>query len=177
LLAKQAWDQGSNTFETSAAGRLFDAAAALVLGRTHASFGGQGPMELEQIAVAGADAIPLPLAPDGTGLLRSDWAPLLPILGDESMTQAERAGVFHETMARALADQAEAIARSVAFDAVGLSGGVFQNRLLTERVVAILAARGVDVRLHEALPANDGGLCFGQVIEALALQHMNVGAT
>jgi hydrogenase maturation protein HypF len=49
--------------------------------------------------------------------------------------------------------------------------------LLTERVVAILAARGVDVRLHEALPANDGGLCFGQVIEALALQHMNVGAT
>ena len=177
LLAKQAWDQGSNTFETSAAGRLFDAAAALVLGRTHASFEGQGPMELEQIAVAGADAIPLPLAPDGTGLLRSDWAPLLPILGDESMTQAERAGVFHETMARALADQAEAIARSVAFDAVGLSGGVFQNRLLTERVVAILAARGVDVRLHEALPANDGGLCFGQVIEALALQHMNVGAT
>ena len=177
LLAKQAWEQGTNTFETSAAGRLFDAAAALVLGRTHASFEGQGPMELEQIAITGADAIPLLLAPDATGLLRSDWAPMLPVLADESITQAERAGIFHETMARALADQVEAIARSVEFDAVGLSGGVFQNRLLTERVVAILAARGVDLRLHEGVPANDGGLCFGQVIEALALQRKNARAT
>ena len=102
---------------------------------------------------------------------------MLPVLADESITQAERAGIFHETMARALADQVEAIARSVEFDAVGLSGGVFQNRLLTERVVAILAARGVDLRLHEGVPANDGGLCFGQVIEALALQRKNARAT
>ena len=54
------------------------------------------------------------------------------------------------------------------FEAVGLSGGVFQNRRLTERVVELLEAQGIDVRLHEQVPANDGGLCFGQVIEALA---------
>ena len=30
---------------------------------------------------------------------------------------------------------------------------------------------GIAVRLHETLPANDGGLCFGQVIEAAALQN------
>jgi hydrogenase maturation protein HypF len=56
---------------------------------------------------------------------------------------------------------------------VGLSGGVFQNRRLSERVVEKLQGEGIEVRLHRELPANDGGLCFGQVIEAMALQPQN----
>ena len=43
------------------------------------------------------------------------------------------------------------------------------NRRLTERVVAKLGAAGIDVRLHHRVPANDGGLCFGQIIESLAV--------
>jgi hydrogenase maturation protein HypF len=167
-LAHQAWQRDINTFETSAVGRLFDAAAALVLGRQVASFEGQGPMELEQIAVAGCEAVPLPLAADDGGLLRSDWAPLLRVLADSDRPAAERAGVFHETMAQALVDQALAIRKERQYEAVGLSGGVFQNRRLTERVCELLEAEGIEVRLHKEIPANDGGLCFGQVIEALA---------
>jgi hydrogenase maturation protein HypF len=74
-------------------------------------------------------------------------------------------------MAQSLLDQALKIRERTPFDAVGLSGGVFQNRRLTERVVDLLTARGIDVRLHREVPANDGGLSFGQVIEA-----MNAGA-
>jgi len=74
-------------------------------------------------------------------------------------------------MARALVDQALALRQRYAFKALGLSGGVFQNRHLTERVVAKLDREGFDIRLHRDLPANDGGLCFGQVIEALAIQR------
>ena len=168
--AHQAWRKNLNTFETSAVGRLFDAAAALVLGRRVASFEGQGPMELEQSAVGGCEALALPLAADGGGLLRADWAPLLPMLCDENRSAEERAGIFHESMARSVLDQARAVREIQPFDAVGLSGGVFQNRFLTERVVELLTAEGIDVRLHEQVPANDGGLCYGQVIEALALQ-------
>jgi hydrogenase maturation protein HypF len=51
---------------------------------------------------------------------------------------------------------------------VGLSGGVFQNRLLSERLVRELEARGFRVVLGERVPANDGGLSFGQVIEYAA---------
>jgi hydrogenase maturation protein HypF len=167
-LAREAWRRGLNTFETSAVGRLFDAAAALVLGRSAASFEGQGPMELEQAAVAGASAVALPVAQDAAGTWRSDWAPLLPVLSDRAVPTAERAGIFHETMATALLAQARKIREQAPFEAVGLSGGVFQNRLLTERVCELLAAEGIAVRLHEAVPANDGGLCFGQVIEAAA---------
>jgi hydrogenase maturation protein HypF len=166
-LAHQAWTKHINTFETSAVGRLFDAAAALVLGRGMASFEGQGPMELEHVARDGCACVSLPLAEDRLGVLRSDWAPLVEVLVDESLDIAERAGIFHESMAQALLDQALAIGERSAFDAVGLSGGVFQNRRLTERVVARLTAAGIDVRLHREVPANDGGLCFGQVIEAL----------
>jgi hydrogenase maturation factor HypF (carbamoyltransferase family) len=168
-LLHQAWERRINTFETSAAGRLFDAAAALVLGRNLASFEGQGPMELEAIAADDCVAVSLPLLEDELGVLRSDWAPLLDVLGDHDLPQDQRAGIFHETMARALLDQTLRARDCAAFDAVGLSGGVFQNRRLTERVVELLTERGIEVRLHREIPANDGGLCFGQIIEAMAM--------
>jgi hydrogenase maturation protein HypF len=167
--AHQAWSKGINTHETCAVGRLFDAAAALVLGRHVASFEGQGPMELEHVAADGRSAIPLPLAADAQGVLRSDWAPLLDMLADGARPAAERAGIFHETMAQALLDQALRIGEATRFEAVGLSGGVFQNRRLTERVVEKLTAAGIEVRLHRQVPANDGGLSFGQAIEAAAM--------
>jgi hydrogenase maturation protein HypF len=168
-LAHQAWRREIKTFETSAVGRLFDAAAALVLGRDRASFEGQGPMELEHVARDGCDYVSLPLVEDRQGLLRSDWSPLVEMLTDASRGVADRAGIFHESMAQALLDQALAIRHRCDYAAVGLSGGVFQNRRLTESVVSKLEAAGLDVRLHREVPANDGGLCFGQVIEALAV--------
>jgi hydrogenase maturation protein HypF len=125
-------------------------------------------MELEHAALDGCEALALPMTRDAEGVWRSDWAPLLPVLADPGLAAGERAGIFHETMARAVLDQALKIRSQSNYDAVGLSGGVFQNRLLTERVVELLGEAGVDVRLHEEVPANDGGLCFGQVIEAAA---------
>ena len=172
-LAHEAWLRGMSVFETSAVGRLFDAAAALVLGRNHASFEGQGPMELEHISADGCQPVSLPLTEDGGGILRSDWAPLLGVLCDQRLAPAQRAGIFHESMAQALLDQALKIREKTDIEAVGLSGGVFQNRRLTERVCEKLRAQGIAVRLHGAVPANDGGLCFGQVIEAMALMQAN----
>jgi len=166
--AHQAWQREINTFETSAVGRLFDAAAALVLGRELASFEGQGPMELEHLAGGGCDPVSLPLSADASGILRSDWSPLLSVLTDAAIAPAERAGVFHESLAQALVDQALRVREQHRYAAVGLSGGVFQNRRLTERVVDKLESAGIDVRLHREMPANDGGLCFGQIIEAMA---------
>jgi hydrogenase maturation protein HypF len=50
---------------------------------------------------------------------------------------------------------------------VGLTGGVFQNRRLTEMATARLEALGFRVLLPERIPCNDGGLAFGQVAEYL----------
>ena len=165
-LARQAWMRRSRTQRTSSVGRLFDAAAALVLGVESCSFEGQAAMLLESAAAPGGPCVPLALERDAEGVWRSDWAALLPTLCDAGRPVWERATVFHESIARALLDQVRKVAETEAFDAVGLTGGVFQNRWLAERVMTLLAAEGVRAVLPAAIPANDGGLAFGQLIEA-----------
>jgi hydrogenase maturation protein HypF len=49
---------------------------------------------------------------------------------------------------------------------VVLSGGCFQNRLLTELTLARLQAAGVQVYWHQRVPPNDGGIALGQVVAA-----------
>ncbi len=164
-MLRHAWEKGLNAPQSSAAGRLFDAAAAL-LGLCHeASFEGQGPMLLETAADITLPPPALPLAKDQEGLLRLDWAPLLPILLNASLTPSQRAGLLHTTLARAIIEQAELARTEHGIIDIGLTGGVFQNRLLSEMVHDGLNAKGFRVHLAERLPCNDGGLCFGQIVE------------
>jgi hydrogenase maturation protein HypF len=58
------------------------------------------------------------------------------------------------------------------FTRVGLSGGVFQNRLLSQAAQAGLAAHGFEVLIPAQLPMNDAAISFGQVIEAAARERM-----
>jgi len=51
---------------------------------------------------------------------------------------------------------------------LGLTGGVFQNRVLCERVLFDAQREGFTVHIPELLPCNDAGLSFGQIIEASA---------
>jgi hydrogenase maturation protein HypF len=171
-LARHAWERGLNSPPTSAAGRLCDAAAALVMGVYHTSFEGQGPMRLEALAGECADcddSIALPLVPDEAGVLRADWSPLLPLLTDSRRPAAQRAAVFHNSLAETLVRQVIVLRENHACAAVGLTGGVFQNHYLVERAVQRLGALGIAVHLPARTPANDGGLSFGQVIEAAAV--------
>jgi hydrogenase maturation protein HypF len=170
-LALQAWRQRVNCRETSAAGRLFDGAAALIGLLDDASFEGQGPMWLEAIAGAdAADPVRLPMARNAGGLWQMDWSPLIAPLTDSGQSAGRRAAMFHASLAHGLLQQARAVRDELGVEHVGLTGGVFQNRLLTEQAVALLGADGFDVRLAERLPCNDAALSFGQLIEAGALQ-------
>ncbi len=169
-LAHEGWRKGINAPTTSAVGRLFDAAAAFVLGLEHGSHEGHGPMLLEAVAAPGCP-VPLPRAQDADGIVRLDWEPLLPVLMDGALAPAERAGILHATLAAAVAGLARDLRRTMAFDAVGLTGGVFQNRRLAEDTLARLAADGIPALLPSQLPANDGGLAFGQLVEAGALDR------
>jgi hydrogenase maturation protein HypF len=73
---------------------------------------------------------------------------------------------FHLSLARSIVAQAQRIHALTPFDLVGLTGGVFQNRLLAELAVVQLAAAGFDAHLPERVPCNDGGIAFGQLVEA-----------
>ena len=167
-VAHHAWQRRLNSPQTTAVGRLFDAAAALT-GLNHRSdYEGQGPMMLEAACTGAGQFVPLPLRRNKQAQWETDWAPLLPLLLDEYRTIAERAGVFHTSLAHALLAQARAVREERGELTVGLGGGVFQNRVLVEQTLQLLWENGFDVRLAERLPCNDAGISYGQVIEARA---------
>jgi hydrogenase maturation protein HypF len=170
-LLHQAWQKKVNCPLTTSVGRLFDAAAALCGLVTHSSHEAQGPMLLEALASHGqGHTMDLPLQQDTQGVWRTDWSPLLPMLTDNTINVSDRARCFHESLAQALLQQALLIREDRKDFAIGLGGGAFQNRLLTERVFQLLEANGFRCYLPEQVPVNDGGLCYGQVMEYHASQ-------
>jgi hydrogenase maturation protein HypF len=111
--------------------------------------------------------IALPLERDPLGVWRSDWASLLPMLTDNTLSVAGRASSFHLSLAQALVDQAKQLRAQTGIQSVGLTGGVFQNRVLAEAALNRLQAAGFSAHLPQRVPVNDAGLSFGQVIEFL----------
>ncbi len=166
-LLKQAWKLGINSPQTSAMGRLFDAAAALT-GLIHeASFEGQAPMRLEQKCESLFEIESLPLSKDQNGLLQADWASLIPILQDSTLSVEHRATTFHSQIAHTLLMQAETLSENYSFKKVGISGGVFQNRKLSEYLITQLQKHNFGAYMAETLPVNDASISAGQIVEAV----------
>ncbi|MGB5631074.1 MAG: hypothetical protein WBM57_17025, partial [Woeseiaceae bacterium] len=170
-IAKAAWDNNLNCPVTSAAGRLFDAAAAIICEFPYASFEAQGPMMLEAMCRSTENGVRLALIEGEDGVLRTDWEPLLDRLADHSVDRVRRAEVFHASMALAILEQARAIAARHPVAQIGLCGGVFQNRVLAEQATAMLEQAGFDVFMPLALPCNDAGLSYGQAAEVAARER------
>jgi hydrogenase maturation protein HypF len=84
---------------------------------------------------------------------------------DTRLSSAERSSVLHASLAAAIADQAKAVREQYGINRIGLTGGVFQNRLLAEQTLTTLEKLGFEIYLHENIPSGDGGISFGQIIE------------
>jgi hydrogenase maturation protein HypF len=178
-------DRGLNAPWTSSAGRLFDAVAALAGLRHVGRFEGQAAMELEFAAgrADGGRRYPVEIAPppaEASGPWSPrwvvDWGPVVGALIAErrrGATVESIAAAFHETLAEAIVE----VARRAGEERVVLTGGCFQNRLLTERAVERLGAAGFRPYWHQRIPPNDGGLALGQAAAAaLALRAQRAPA-
>ncbi len=164
-LLRKAMRAGVNAPMSSSAGRLFDACAAL-LGLCFASgHEGAAAMALEACGAGAAPndrAFPFSMKEtEPTGLHEIDWRPMIRAVVREraaSIPPGEIARAVHNTFAEMIARIAELAAQ----DVVALSGGCFQNRLLTEVAGKRLRAQGRRVFLNRAAPPGDGGLALGQ---------------
>ena len=152
-------------------GRYFDAVGALALARTDARYEGQVALEWNLAAdpdedgrygfdVSGRDA-----------LLELDFRPAVRALTRDVMAGTAASIVsarFHNTLAAATIALVERARRRAGNLPVVLTGGVFQNALLVERVIRE-AGQAARVFRHAAVPPGDGGLALGQAVVADAL--------
>ncbi|WP_371346586.1 carbamoyltransferase HypF [Ancylobacter sp. IITR112] len=165
--------RGLNAPLASSAGRLFDAMAALLgLAPLRLSFEGEAALALQAVAEMAADA---PSYPFGCAqmddLMEIDPAPMW-----RAACADQAAGVppgpiarrFHVGVAEAFAGHALSLAAAHGASAIALSGGVCQNALLLEMLVARLEPSGLSLLLPGEVPANDGGLALGQAVIAAA---------
>ena len=162
---------GANTPLTSSAGRLFDAAAALLGVCERQSHEGQAAAELEALAAqhtGEAPPYPFAVAP-AEGLLELDPRPLwIGLLRDleRGTPRSAIARRFHASLAQGVADTCVRIREASGLDSVALTGGCFQNRLLGLDCRQRLEAAGFQVLTHSRVPAGDGGLALGQAAVA-----------
>lgn len=162
-------ERGINAPFSSSMGRLFDTAAFLLGAATRNSFDGQAGMALEALAETAATPELLPYRVQPGAPFQLDPAPLLlgllqRLQAGESAASLARA--FHASLAAAVVDGCDLIRQDCGLDRVVLSGGVFQNRLLTELVYTFLARSNFSVFIHRLVPPNDGGIALGQAVIA-----------
>jgi hydrogenase maturation protein HypF len=147
-----------NAPRSSGMGRLFDAVAALLGVRDRSSYEGQAAIELEQLA---GDVAAPPWSwrfGESTALVALAATDLA-----AGRPRAEIAAAFHETVAAA---SASACRHHGGCKTVVLSGGTFQNLRLSRATRTRLEADGFRVLEHRLVPANDGGVSYGQAAVA-----------
>ena len=161
---------------TSSIGRLFDAVAALCGLRATVNYEGQAAIELEA-ACGPNEHGAYPIALNTTGgeehlLVIDPREAIRALVADirRGTTVGVMAARFHAAVGLVTVDACTRAAASHGAEVVVLSGGVFQNRRLIESVSAGLHEAGLRVLVPERLPANDGGISYGQA--AVAARRM-----
>ena len=161
-------EKGVNSPLTSSCGRLFDAVAAMSGGRQTIQYEAQAAIELMQMADGrlGEEVFPCEVYAENA-MLKISVRFLI-----RAVAQAVRADVargeisrrFHAGLVSAFTRVAEEARRRENINTVVLSGGVFQNRLLLEGMVASLGRVGFHVLAHKELPCNDACISLGQAV-------------
>ncbi len=160
---------GTNSPQTSSMGRLFDAVSSLLCLKHVINYEGQAAIELEAIADSHyTQSYDFELAEDGK-IIKAETV-IRRVVDDllDGLPAQKVSAKFHLGVARLIAEIAERVRDERRLNRVVLSGGVFQNMLLLEYASRILKADGFEVFAHSRVPANDGGISFGQAAVANA---------
>ncbi len=159
--------QRFNSPLTSSLGRLFDGVAAILGLRKKVTFEGQAAMELEAMARYGTGRV-MQFTIEETGdIIHLDFSPMIRAITKRLQAgkdSGELAFSFHLTLQVAFCKMARTIRDKTGLNRVVLSGGCFQNRILTEGMIAELEKAGFDVFFHTAIPTNDGCISLGQAV-------------
>lgn len=157
----KALDQNINIHESAGMGRLFDAVAALlnIVHKSH--FDGEGPLKLENIIMESDGEYPISLQPP-----EFNYELLIKALVKDIVNSTHPGVIsarFHNTVIKMIEKGVRHVALSSGLKKVVLSGGLFQNKYITEKAFRRLQEGGFEVYINEKVPCNDGGIALGQL--------------
>ena len=170
-------ERGVNSPLTSSCGRLFDAVAAVVLGRREVDYEAQAAIELEGLAEHEPDESGYTLELAGGDWLRREpvrlcvgplWRQLIADLR-AGASKARIAARFHAGVAAGFVRAAMRAREATGLLQVALSGGCMHNRRLARLLRAGLEKEGFEVFQHRQVSPGDGGLSYGQAVVAAAM--------
>ena len=154
-------DKNINCVTSTSVGRIFDAVAAILGICKISTYEGEAAMRLQACAE------------HSNKKFRAEFMTTDKIF-DEILNRRlngenvnDLARLFHELLAEMTAQICEELSFKTKIKTVALSGGVFQNSLLSSLTTDKLQRRGLKVLRHELIPPNDGGLCIGQAVKAM----------
>lgn len=155
--------KGSEQIETTSCGRVLDAVAA-VLGICYArTYEGEPAMRLESTAIDGKDA--LNLQPEIHGNVLKTTQLIAEIFENKNkISIRDLAYSAHAYLAKGLAVIAIEKASELGVKHVGFSGGAACNQILAALIQEKVEKSGLKFVVHEAVPAGDGGVSFGQAV-------------
>ncbi|MHC4115743.1 MAG: carbamoyltransferase HypF, partial [Planctomycetota bacterium] len=156
-------EKGINVVETSSLGRVFDSVAAMAGLGSYNHFEAQLPMALEAEAFEGVDEH-YEFKLDGEPV-QLDIRMIIKQIVEDVQDKRESGIIsakFHNTMTEALLEMARKARDKTDLETVVLSGGVFCNRYLTNRLIEALRRDGFSVLYNRVVPSNDGGVSLGQ---------------
>ena len=176
-------ERGINAPLTSSCGRLFDAVAAIVLGRRTVDYEAQAAIELEGLAVDEPLELDSPYTRDivaGECVRRApsvlSAAPLVRAVVDDlraGVSKPRIAAHFHAAVAAAFVRAAVLARAATGIQTVALSGGCMANRRLAYLLRVGLEREGFKVFSHLRVSPGDGGLSYGQA--AVAAERLRKG--
>jgi hydrogenase maturation protein HypF len=152
---------GRNIIQTTSCGRVLDAVAAVLKICHERTYEGEPAMKLESAASKGSDVLNLEPVIRGKNL---DTTRLLIEIFENRVKYDVKDLAFsaHAYLAKGLATLAIEAAFENGVKAVGFSGGVACNEIMTSMMRKKVEASGLKFFVHEAIPPGDGGLSMGQ---------------
>jgi len=158
-------EKGINSPLTSSAGRLFDAAAALLGICINASYEAEGPIKLESMCREDVrESYGFKTIKNDDRYVIDTKGLFLGMVNDIKKGEKEEviATRFHNSMAEIIIKTVKGLSKRLDIKSVAISGGVFQNLFLRRKVIKELDQAGFDVCTNSSIPVNDLNIATGQ---------------
>lgn len=150
---------------TSSAGRLFDAAAALLGICEYASCEAEGPIKLEALCQNGIqESYDFDILKQNNQYI-VDATPLFLSMAKDLKRQENKriiATKFHNSIADIITKTIKKLSKDTGVKNIALSGGVFQNKFLTRKTIKKLLLSKLNVFINNRTPVNDFNISLGQ---------------